>query len=406
VAPLAPDARTSAGSIVRPFVLALGLVAAVSALLQLIRTVAITLNGGCGWDGVQYCAMAAGEGPVRAPFSRRVLMPWIVQALPVDDPVTGFRIVNVVALLGAAAALVWLGRRAGIEDRWYLAALVALFALNPWTLRLLLSAPVHTDNVSLALLLAWCALTLIPHRGAAVAAVVVLGALVLTREQWGLVALPAVWLAVLLGHRRTGWALASTAVAVGTLAFTFTRPSSSEALSVTGLLETWWTEVSRSPTHAARFTFMAVFGLGLVALLPLLRVHVVRTDRRLLWLTAVAVLTVGVTVFAGQDVDRLVFPAGVVLGVVATALAARDPRLTAPWIFLVLATVLLWHPFHTLDGSPEAVLEFYALRVQPIDASAGRLRSDAAAVALPLLAAVACAFTARRPREARTPERV
>src|SRR6266705_2981800 len=38
-------------------------------------------NGGCGDDGLQYCLMALGQVAKR-PWSRRVLMPFLVRVLP------------------------------------------------------------------------------------------------------------------------------------------------------------------------------------------------------------------------------------------------------------------------------------------------------------------------------------
>ncbi|HLM06470.1 MAG TPA: hypothetical protein VK402_14925 [Blastococcus sp.] len=381
--------RSALRDLTAPAIWALGLVSVLSLLVQVVRAQLIEVAGGCGWDGGQYCLMAEGQPEVIAPFNRRVLVPWLVHLLAPDRSVDGFRIVNAVALLGAAVALVWLGRRLGLTHPLHLTALVALFLLNPWTVRLYLSYPVLTDPTSLALLLVWCALVLTARPWAPALGVVVLVVLVLTREQWALVGVPAAWLAVLLGLRRAWWGLATTAVAAAAAFYAVTRPRTRAARGLGALLDYFWQDVSTSPTHAARFVFMVVSGLGLVALVVLARLHTVAADRRLLWITSVAAGTFGITVLGGSDVDRILVPVGVLLTVVATVLVSRDDRLAVPWVFLVVATVLLWHPFHTVPGDPAGWLEFYGLRLQPIDAVAERLRSDAALVLLPVLCAVA-----------------
>jgi hypothetical protein len=110
----------------------------------------ITLNGGLGWDGVEYARVAeqlshGGRPAAEAPFVYRVGAPALAAWLSPGDALHGFRLVNgAAALLAPLLLFAWLGRH-GLRPGTRL-LLAGLFATQ-WhaPLRLTPFYPVHAD---------------------------------------------------------------------------------------------------------------------------------------------------------------------------------------------------------------------------------------------------------------------
>ena len=361
----------------------------------------VDVGNGCGWDGASYCAMTQGQ-LVAEPFSRRVLLPWVVSLFAKDSPVGGFKIVNAIAVVGLVVATLWL-LRVLAPTRFTAAAVLSvgsLVLLNPWTAHLYFTYPVLTDFASAALAISWCATALRPTRAFTALGFLSLVLLGLTREQWPLVVVGAAWMAVGFGLRTWRWALATTGFAAAVMAFVFTRPTSAPAGSLTSVIATWVHESFANPEQLARMVFMAITGLGLLAFVPLLRPRSVWRDARLRWICVVAIGDIVVSLFAGGDTDRILMPSGLLLLVVGVVLAVNDPTLVLSWALLAIATVITWHPFILVGPNPDSWETFYGLRDEPIGQVMNRIGTDTAATAL----FVVCAAVLSRPRGSDAPQ--
>jgi len=126
------------------------LIVALTSWLAWTRQEPISLNGGRGWDGVEYARvaeqLAAGKRPrAEAPFVYRVGAPALAAWLSPGDPLRGFRLVGgVAAALAPLLLFAWLGRFGLRSSTRLLAA--ALFATQ-WhaPLRLTPFYPAHAD---------------------------------------------------------------------------------------------------------------------------------------------------------------------------------------------------------------------------------------------------------------------
>ena len=129
---------------------ALLLLVAVTAWLSWTLQAPITLQGGYGWDGVEYgrvaAQLAAGDRPrAEAPYLYRLGAPALAGRLSPADPLAGFRLVNGAASLLAPLLLYfWLGGF-GLRPltRWLGATLFVLQWHAP--LRLTPFYPAHAD---------------------------------------------------------------------------------------------------------------------------------------------------------------------------------------------------------------------------------------------------------------------
>lgn len=373
--------------------MALVVVAVAASLFQAVRFEVVLVNGGCGWDGDMYCRMAAGE-VVWEPYSRRVLVPRLAGLLaPVDDVLTGFKVVGAVALLALVVAACALHRvlADGRRDPWAWAAVASLVVLNPWTWHVQLTYPALTDVPAAAFAVLWAATVLRTGRWTDLGGLFVLAGLALTREHWAVVALIAAGLAVLLRLRSARWALLTTLMGVACLWYVLSRPTSREAGPFRAVYEAWFAESTSSPEHAARLAFMVATGLGLVAIVPFLRPRVL-AHRPTAWVCLLALVNVAVSLFAGGDTDRILMPSGVLLVCAGAAVIPREPRLRVSWSLLALATVATWHPFSTTGPQPEDWLSFFGLRAIDLDQVMSRVTGDASAVLCPVLAALVAAW--------------
>lgn len=119
----------------------------------------IAVNGGRGWDGSFYYTMAeevgrGGRVLAEAPFVYRLLVPALAGTLSPGDVMTGFKVVNGVAVLLVVALLaVWLRRH--LRAFWVRVTVMALF-MAQWTepLRTFFWYPVLVDYWLVAAILA------------------------------------------------------------------------------------------------------------------------------------------------------------------------------------------------------------------------------------------------------------
>lgn len=107
----------------------------------------IELHGGCGNDGLTYCSMALGNIEF-APFSRRTLLPFIVNLLGFSDIVYTFYILNIIFILVSILYAFLLISKLNYKNRFII---VGLILLNPHITRWLFSYPVVTDYLGLML---------------------------------------------------------------------------------------------------------------------------------------------------------------------------------------------------------------------------------------------------------------
>ncbi len=151
-----------------------------------------------GFDAYVYMAMA--EHPTFfsvAPWGYRVLTPWLVALLPLDNPIIGYHCTTLGGLVAAGALLFLFLRRLG-HGEWASLAAVAVFGLSPPVAtaveNLFLTEPL-TVGLEIAFLL-----TL--EAGAGLPALAILAALGTLSKEVFLVFLPAVYFARLETARR------------------------------------------------------------------------------------------------------------------------------------------------------------------------------------------------------------
>ncbi|HET9493962.1 MAG TPA: hypothetical protein VFR15_07010 [Chloroflexia bacterium] len=123
---------------------------AVVALLSWATQKPISHNGGRGWDGVEYHAMAeqieAGQPLLaRAPHVYRPGVPLLVALLPGEDTILKFGLVNLFAAgLSVALFVVWLRLYVGV---WWVRALLVVLYVTMWhaPTRFVFFYPVYID---------------------------------------------------------------------------------------------------------------------------------------------------------------------------------------------------------------------------------------------------------------------
>lgn len=131
----------------------------VVSLISAVYQQRISLRGGQGWDGVQYHRMARemaeGHRPkAEAPFVYRIGTPLLASLVAPHHIIDGFRDVNVVANLLAAALLVlWLRR---YIQNWKLRVLLSALYLTLWLgpTRFTFFMPVYVDPWPMVFILA------------------------------------------------------------------------------------------------------------------------------------------------------------------------------------------------------------------------------------------------------------
>lgn len=353
------------------------LLTAAGVVYQFATAQRISIVDGCGFDGSQYCQMAAGQLATE-PFSRRILLPGIVRGLGLSGA-DGFAIVNALFLLAGLAAFVYLSviglglRRAPLAGP--AAALAALvFLSNRNTIHLYLSYPALTDFLALLFLLVGC-VALIRMSSDVRWSLLAAGAAfagALTREN----------LAVILGAAAVAAALTRTVrwmtvvpIAGAGLAGTFiafSQPAlNTEHQSIFDVTVQWITADFRDQESILRFGVMVLLGLGPLVLACL-------AWRKPIWRDAVcritaltAVVFIGVSTFAGGDTDRILMPAGLLLAACVFRLYAIGAVRLEPLLLLVGAAWIWQLPLVAVAGDPTSWIAFWALHAAPISAVLG-----------------------------------
>jgi hypothetical protein len=349
-------------------------VALLGAAWMVATTRLVAMAAGCGWDGASYCAMSEG-GTVAAPFSHRVLVPWLAHLVPGLSPAVRFEVVDAVAIAAGALLLATLVSRLALRlgapaPRASAAGMAsaALFLLSPWTVHASAWAPALTDPVANALLFGWMLAVLSIRRRWSVSALALAAAAVLAREASLPVILVAAAALLVVERRHVLSAVAASGLAtVLAGAYVDTRPSVPSSYSASA-------EISRNLSshfaHAGgllRLGWMVVFAVGFVPLLPLLlrgapplqRASWRRPPAPLAVLLATALATAALALVGGSDTSRLLFPGAVLVVGAALALVAAHP-VPAPALWAAaLATVALWQPWHVLGPAVAPGEDFF-----------------------------------------------
>lgn len=393
---MALDLRHAASRLAAPLVVLTTLVTAAAALGQVVAARPIAVGGGCGYDGVVYCAMEQGARGV-APFGRRVLAPWLAHFLG-PDAVADFRVLNLVACVALTAVAALLVVEAATPGRRRAAVLPALAVVSVCLaardlLHFVVDYPAVTDPVALlCLLLGGLALVRVSSAPSGWTALLLVAAAVapLARETFGLPLAAGAVVALALGRVRW-WtaALAVAAAAAGTVtAFAAAAPAPDGSASVLRVMAGWVSSDLGSASGLLRFSVMLAIAVVLPAL-PLLsrRARGLLGDRERV-LVAVAATLLVVSVFGGGDTDRILTPVGVVLAVVLARVVVGRPELLAPLGLLVLAQVVAQAPLTVVGSSARSWGSYFDLRLTPVHEVLVNGVLPVALAAVPLLAAV------------------
>ena len=332
----------------------------------------IVVGSGCGYDGLQYCQMAAGQGAIE-PFSRRILLPGIVTQLGLSGP-DGFALVNAIVLVACLGAFLYLcGVHASNWRHPASAAVVAIGVLtflgDRNTIHLYLSYPVLTDFLALLFLLVGCG-ALIKTQGDARWSLIAAGAAfagALTRENLAVVIMAtAVGLAV-MGNLR--WRTVLPILAAGTAGtlIAFAQPSLTSAPQpLVDVITGWIAADLGSLDGLLRFVVMVALGLG-----PFVGACV--AWRRPIWrdgpcriMAVMAIIYAGVSIFDGGDTDRILMPAGILLAACTLRLHSLGVVRLRPLLLFVGAWWIWQLPFVVVGGDSASWIGFWALRVAPV----------------------------------------
>jgi hypothetical protein len=305
---------TVAGLSAHPTIAAVGLTLVVTAIFVML-TPRIAFNDGLGNDGTDYAnlTLALRGEPAEAPwagFAYRLLPSALVAVMPFEV-VTGFLVVNVLAVLGSAILLVRLLARYEVSPTVRLLALFWWLCL-PMAVRWDVYYPVLGDAFGFfaVLVLIVCALE---RRLVLFAIALVAG--VLARENL-VVAIPFLW-RTNLRSTPWRWTLVVALVSVPTIAALFlirafppVEPSAgSDPLSQSVIVASQiaWIIQNRFG-EAWRVLLAGPVSLGLLLLIPLIRFREALRflSREMHWLYF-GVATVVFSVIGGRDTDRYLY---------------------------------------------------------------------------------------------------
>jgi hypothetical protein len=360
------------------------LLAAATAIAQLAWSDRIARHGGCGFDGYYYCLMLKG-GLVPAPFSRRILLPFLARHVSTDS-LAGFWAVDVVSLAGATLIAMYVAWRlrtaAGSGTTLVYRAVPALlvgatFLLARNTFHIVATYPALSDPLALLLLVAAVGLVAVPAQPSTRLLLIPVCFLApLAREELAPVLVLALALAVAMRLLKWPFAVGAVAASVAGAAYAFHQPNSGGAgLCLTrhgtyvacpeSLQSTlrFWLDWDFGSWHGfARFGVMLLLGVGpFVLALGLLR-DTSWNRRSALWIAAVAGIFTAVSAFGGGDTDRILTPAGLLLAIAVTVAASERPRALLALCVVVVAYAVQQEPFHAVSGDQNAWLTFYGLR--------------------------------------------
>ena len=365
----------------KALIVAAGLLGAFGALYQILTSERITYRLGCGFDGSQYCQMAAGQLGIE-PFNRRVLLPGIVNQLGLSGA-DGFALVNAFVIFAVLCAFVYLctvvvgrGRSAGLA-RPRVPALVAIGALAVFafithrnTIHLYLSYPALSDYLALFFLFLGCIAIIKAtddDRWAFLAAGAAFAG-ALSRENLAIILAVVAVIAGLVRLVRWPTVVATIGAGAAGTYIAFAQPFlPSQSLSIVELLNLEISQDFGSAEGFLRFAIMALLGIGPMAILCVLSARTVWRDPACLILAATGLVFAAISVFAGGDTDRILMPAGLLFAACAIRLYALGEVGLAP-MALFLGAMWIWQlPLTVVPGDPDSWLSFWGLRVTPID---------------------------------------
>ncbi len=377
--------------------LVLGVFTTVVVAWQAALSQFLAASDGCGWDGILYCNAAAGA-EVNSPYSRRPLVPWLVQHDPWGGELQRFLTVDLVGVAVSAVLMALLVRRLcgqGVEaPRRSAAALigVCLLLLTPFALRFALTYPANTDEVSLALGLA---LVLVVLRERLWLSVPVAFACTLAREQWGAVVVMLAVLDLLWTRRRPLARAALAGAGIGGLVFDFSRPNYGGEPPMGAVVRQYLEAHFASLGGLEQTAWMAVTGFGLVPLLALVGRRRSAHRRDTFVVAVVSVLQIALAVSGGDDTARILMPGAILLTALAVAAVARarSPRRDAVLVALVAGTIAIWRPWVIAPVPGDAWLDwftpYYDSQYGDPRGFPARLRLDGSIAAAGMLLAVA-----------------
>lgn len=341
-------------------VLAVGLVA-VAALM----TPRSAVNGGLGFDGVQYAQMVEDlrgghDVPVSSLAAHRVLVPAVVAASGMEAS-AGFFAVAVVTSVLSLILLGVLLRDHGVSGGWLALALGSWLVL-PAGVRYFLYQPVLVDASATAMLIA---LLVLAQRRQLLAFAVLLPFAVLVRET-ALTILPFVWLlerdrGPLAASLRT---LAASAAGLAALwavsAFPPVPVDPVISLPLSALINVS-VVLSDQDGHAWRYIAALPLGMGLLLVLPLARLRTAAAFlvREPQWLYLAAVTLVA-GVVGGVDHDRYLLPVSIVLVLLGFGPARPPIAAATAWLLLAGLHVIAAAQVRPLGTDEAAALSYFA----------------------------------------------
>lgn len=394
----------------------LGALFALGALLAVATFVSQpeTISPPCAFgDGTAYCAAAEGE-QVAPPFNQRPVAPALAAALP-WSVVTSFRFLSIASLVviaGAGAVLsLRIATRCAVaqrERRAIAPLIVSAVVVIPHGLRMAWSVPTMVDQASLAAGLIWA--VLFTDRRAAIRWCSVAAALLATgtREIWGPLIVLAALTSLLGGRNRAlvGANVAAAALAFGAVTFLLPVKQGTTGYSAVDIVQFGWQQNLGDPVALRQTTWSIAFAAGLLPVALLLRppIRWLRSELRTGEVTGAVVLVLGLSllgsaVLTGSDVTRYLYPAGIVLMVVAVPWIAGHPDLHLAAVPLGLATLILWAPGRALIATEAEYLDYYYGRMPTLDLSAPldpKVGWGVAVAAAATLLALGLAVAARR----------
>lgn len=329
-------------------------------VFQAITTHWIDRNNHCGFDGTLYCAMANGQRVIE-PYSRRVLLPFIVRLLHFGPMLIRFEAVNIVCVLISCVVVgIVAVKLSTSKDRAGGILAGSLLAISPWTFHIVFSYPAVTDELMLAMFLLWiwsalsrswlsvlpAMLAVMAHESAVVP--ILIGSVLLWRRT----------------KRATLWSGVNVAAGVGAFVLVLTRPAVAGGgirTDVLALARWWASQNFLNGERELQIVWLLLSGIGItwVFLIGSGRWLIERNDR---WaLIPMAIGTCVAATFGGGDTDRLSLPALGVLVPLGIA-AAFDQRSFMTCAVACFATAVLWQPWQIVQPQMPYWLYYFSMR--------------------------------------------
>jgi hypothetical protein len=161
------------------------------------------------------------------------------------------------------------------------------------------------------------------------------------------------------------WAvsLGAAGAAVAGGLYAFSRPHSGGGQSLSETIRTWVDQDFGSWNGFLRFGLMVLLALGPFVLAAVALHAELESSKPALWIVAVAAIFTGISVFAGGDTDRILTPAGLLLGLAVVVAGSGTEAGLLGLGLLVAAYAVQQEPIRSVSGEPQAWLSFFGLRV-------------------------------------------